>query len=202
MDSDAGSWNVKIKNSERRRKKKMEKYVLTGGPGVGKSTLLKELAKYPEICTIDEVAAYIIQAEEKKGSRCLPWIDRDAFQLKVLETQLEWEREIPESIEKAILDRGIPDGLAYYRHDKITPPGKLVKAAREADYTGIFLLSDLIIYQNTSVRREDEEEARKIHSMIRQTYKELGYKLIPIPLGSVEERTKMILNHIDFKRRR
>ena len=72
-----------------------KKYALTGGPSSGKSTLLKELQSRGIYC-MKEVAEYIINGELERGGDILPWINRDAFQKKLLETQLEWEREIPQ----------------------------------------------------------------------------------------------------------
>ena len=83
------------------------KYALTGGPGTGKSTLLAELQK-KGFYIMKEVAEYLIQREIR------PENGRDIFQKKLLETQLEWEREIPKEREIIFQDRGIPDGIAYY----------------------------------------------------------------------------------------
>jgi len=62
------------------------KYILTGGPGVGKSTLLERISE-KGIYTIKEVASYIIEREIKKDSEILPWKNKDLFQKTLLKTQ-------------------------------------------------------------------------------------------------------------------
>ncbi|MBI5148830.1 ATP-binding protein [Candidatus Pacearchaeota archaeon] len=197
----------------------VKKFVLTGGPGVGKSTLLKVLAD-KGLYTIAEVATYIIENELEKNpkSEILPWKNKDAFQRKVLETQLEWEATpeklnaettlirgedgrarkaslLEKEIETVIQDRGIADGIAYYLIDGQEAPGELLEAARNAGYAGIFLLEP-VTYKQTKVRREDPETARKLHEKIREVYESLGYKPISIPALNPEERAEMILNII------
>jgi predicted ATPase len=177
------------------------KYALTGGPGTGKSTLLTELQRRG-IYTMKEVAEYIIERELKKENGMLPWTNRDGFQKKLLETQLEWEREIPKEIEISFQDRGIADGIAFYRLDGLKPPKELIQAARNANYAGVFLLDPHQNYQNTEIRRESQETALKIHKEIAQAYEELGYNIIRIPASSLDYRAEHILDLINFKPKR
>lgn len=167
-------------------------YVLTGGPGTGKSTLLEEIRK-AKIYAMEEVATYLIRSELEKGGDCLPWKNREAFQKRVLKTQREWAREIPEGIETAFSDRGIPDGIAYCLVDGITPPEGLVEAARDIRYAGVFLLEPLENFQNTEVRREDKAKAKEIHEAIAKVYESLGYTLHRIPEAPVEKRLELVL---------
>ncbi len=168
------------------------KIVLTGGPGTGKSTTL-ELLKAKGYYTLGEVATWIIGIESKKQDGKLPWTDKDAFQKTVLETQLEWENQIPKEVETAFLDRGLPDGLAYYRVDGLKPPRELEQAAKKAEYNKIFLIEPLSRFERTEVRRENTETARKLHQEIEKVYRELGYNPIRIPEATPEERVRLIL---------
>ncbi len=174
-----------------------KKYALTGGPSSGKSTLLKEIQSRGIYC-MKEVAEYIINGELERGGDILPWTNRDAFQKKLLETQLEWEREIPMERKISFQDRGIADGIAYYRLDGLMIPRRLQEAARNACYEKVFLLNPLP-YQKTEVRREDPETAKIIHREIERAYTELGYDLIRIPAAPLNYRTELILDLIDFR---
>lgn len=175
-----------------------KKYALIGGPGTGKSTLLAELQKRG-IYAMKEVAEYLIERELRKENGILPWKNRDGFQKKLLETQLKWEREIPREIKISFQDRGIADGIAYYRIDNLEPPKELLEAARNANYETIFLLDPLKNYKQTEIRHEDKEKALRIHNEIRKAYEELGYKTIRIPAGSLEFRIELILDLIKFE---
>jgi predicted ATPase len=172
-----------------------QKYILTGGPGVGKTTLTEELRKQG-FYSNGEVATYIIEIEMRKNSDILPWKNKDAFQKEVLRTQKDWEKEIPENIETAFLDRGIADGIAYYRIAGMEAPKELMDAAKEAGYEKVFILEPLETYENTKVRREDEETAKKLHTELEKVYRELGYEVVKIPKGTVKERVSRILESI------
>lgn len=197
-------------------KQEIKKYVLTGGPGVGKSTLLEILGKQG-VYTIAEVATYIIERESARNSEILPWKNKAAFQKAVLETQIKWEatparlneettrilengqyRKVKtreQDIETIVQDRGIPDGIAYYLIDGLEAPTELLEAAKKANYTGIFIL-DPVPYKNTTTRREDPETAKKLHEKIREVYESLGYKPITIPATSPEKRAELIMKII------
>ena len=173
------------------------KFVLTGGPGTGKSTLLSTLQQRG-IYTMKEAAEYIIERELRREGKILPWVNRDLFQKKLLETQLQWEREIPSEIEISFQDRGIADAIAYYRIDSLQPPKEIVRAAKDANYERVFILDPLNTYQRTEIRRESPERAREIHRQIARAYEELGYNLTRIPAASLNFRTELILDLIEF----
>jgi predicted ATPase len=173
----------------------MKKYVLTGGPSAGKTAIL-QLAARPGIYTIGEVSTYVIGLERLHGGSALPWTDRDAFQKKVLKTQLEWENEIPAGVEKVILDRGVPDGIAYYLMDGLEPPKELLDAAKAAKYDGIFIVEQLDSYEKTDMRREGRELANALHRRAHEVYESLGYKPISVPVMPRQERADWVLGQM------
>lgn len=61
-------------------------YVITGGPGSGKSTLVEALAA-SGIPSMPEAGRAIIQDQVAIGGDALPWSDRHAF----AELMLSWE---------------------------------------------------------------------------------------------------------------
>ena len=171
------------------------KYLLTGGPGVGKTTLLEGISKM-KIYTLKEVASTIIEAELARGGECLPWIKRDEFQKRVLETQLLWEQQIPLEVAFSFQDRGTPDGIAYYLLDGLAPPQALLEAAQRSDYTGVFLLDPLATYQNTQIRREDQEQGQKLHQKIGEVYQNLGYSIKRLVAAPIEERLHSLFDSV------
>ena len=180
-----------------RRRGMTRKYVLTGGPGTGKSTLLAELQKRG-VYAIKEVAEYLIEKELKGNGKILPWNNRERFQRNVLETQIIWEKEIPSEIKVSCSDRGIPDGIAFYRLDGIRPPEEIIGSAQNTDYKEIFILDPLSEYQKTRIRREDIRMAKRIHETLNEVYKELGYRPIRIYDESLEDRIERVLDIINL----
>jgi predicted ATPase len=61
-------------------------FVITGGPGSGKSTLIDTLAEHG-ICTMPEAGRAIIQDQVAIGGEALLWSDRLAF----AELMLSWD---------------------------------------------------------------------------------------------------------------
>jgi predicted ATPase len=145
--------------------------------------------------TVQEVARYVIDEQLEQKGGVLPWVNKEAFEQRVLATQLDWEKSIPQGID-AILDRGLPDIVAYYKEDGSNVPEQYLKPAREANYRKVFLLEPLPVYKNDNSRREDPEKAKRLHELIINTYKELNYELISIPAIGAEERKNLILKYM------
>jgi predicted ATPase len=171
------------------------KYAVTGAPGAGKSTLLKHLSNAGHY-TINEVAQYVKEIRATQG-RPTAEEDRVGFQNEILQTQLNWESEIPKGIEAAFIDRGIPDGLAYYLIDARTPPRNLLDASKNANYKRVFFLEPGKIYVNTAVRPESYERAQELGRVTLQVYESLGYNVTKVPHLAKELQMRMILNIVE-----
>lgn len=171
----------KIKKAQLARK-----YVLTGGPGVGKTSLLKKL-KDRGFNVVPEVATALIEQSINQG---LPNPAHSAtvaeFQHQIWSTQLHLESELPEN-QIAFLDRGLLDNLAYYELHGITPPQDLYIAAQSINYKNVFILDFLDTFQNTAVRKENLQLAKQLHTIITEKYTSFGYSLINIPTFSHDE---------------
>lgn len=169
-----------------------KKYVLTGGPGVGKSTLI-ELLEARGYLTILETARMIIETEQIKNSDVVPWKNLQKFQNRVAEIQLQKETGLGEG--EIFLDRGIIDGYAYCKLGNIAAPGILVDNAR-GRYDKVFLLAPLPGYENDPVRKEKKKLQAVLHAMIEDAYREFGYDLISVPVLPIHERVEFILDAI------
>jgi predicted ATPase len=168
-----------------------QKYALTGGPGSGKSSIMLELELRGEY-TIREAAEDIIKRSQADGDRS-PW-EKPDFQKRILNLQLLRERRIPQTLERAFLDRGISDGLAYAQKGSETYKEILENTPR---YAGIFLIENLGSTDTNRVRREDQEAALEIEAKLKEIYLWQSYKVITIPPASVKERADLILGAIE-----
>jgi predicted ATPase len=166
-------------------------YAVSGAPSSGKTTTVRLLAARG-YRTTEEQARAIITEEIAKG-RTLEEV-RGAgewFQEVILERQLALEAQLPLD-ETVFLDRGTPDGLAYERFLKLQPNPALAAAAQRSPYRRVFLLEPLDFAADHG-RIEDSETQANLHHAIRDTYVELGFDVVDVPVLAPEERVDFIL---------
>lgn len=168
------------------------KIALTGAPGSGKSSIIKELEYTWKERTIAEAAEDIIKYLQAKGNP-RPWELPD-FQDRILKLQLQRESQIENLEERVFIDRGILDGLAYYQIQGKTPSEEMKKAIEDIKgrYKKVFLIELGDNCQKTEVRREDIEQAKTLQELQYKNYTQAGYKVERIPYLGIEERAKLI----------
>jgi len=169
------------------------KYIITGGPCTGKTTMIDELRKKKFECVL-EAPRIIIEHEQKKKKGVLPWTDLKKFQKYVIREQLRLERTIKKT--PVFLDRGLPDVLGYSNLANINLGEKILHRIKKANYTKVFFLEQLDIFHTDDVRKESKEEADKIHEAIFEAYENLGFEIIKVPSLPVKERVEFILEKI------
>lgn len=157
---------------------------ITGGPCCGKTTLLNSLfAKSYQ--TVPEAARMVIEEEQRRGSNCVPWMDLYGFQEKAAERILELEHSFNDSL--LFCDRGIVDGHGYAANGKVPTPN-LVRDFGVQRYNSVFILDPIPQYKVDESRKENPNEAKKIHQAIFNAYKSFGYKPIIVPVMALEKR--------------
>lgn len=170
-------------------------YVLTGGPGSGKTTTVNLIGRRGYKTTIEHARHYI--DTQMQTGRTVEEIRRhqEVFQMGVLEMQIEQE-SILDPGETIFLDRALPDALAYYYFLGLTPNEKLIKALQLYQYKKVFVLECLPFIQDYA-RKEDEEAQKKIHQYIIKVYDELNQSLVFVPVLPPEKRVDLILANLD-----
>jgi predicted ATPase len=169
-------------------------FVITGGPGSGKSTLIEAL-KTHGIYTMPEAGRAIIQDQVAIGGDALPWSDRPAF----AELMLSWEMRSYRAALKlngpVAFDRGVPDVLGYLRVNGLAIPAHMDRAARIFRYHSRVFISPpwREIFALDAERKQTFEEAQATYDAMTETYSALGYDLIKLPLDSVEKRAQFVL---------
>ncbi|GET33413.1 ATPase [Prolixibacter bellariivorans] len=171
-------------------------YVLTGGPGFGKTALAEKLAlKGYQIGP--EIARVLIDEQLKKGGEILPWRNSREFERRVMESRIRFIQQIPDK-EIAFADRGLPDQVAFslYKGKPVSEP--LAAAVKNHRYAETVFITPpwREIYTEDDIRKETFEEACRIHDWIVKAYREAGYHLVEIPKGSVDERVKFIADFV------
>lgn len=168
------------------------KVVITGPPSSGKTSVLKALeAKgYP---VVPEVARQVIQKERKRNSEVLPWKDLNAFSKAVIEQQIVNHQSAKAKL--YFFDRGLPDGAAYYPKENSLDLYKEPAAQYRYHELVFFCPFWEEIYENDEDRTETKVRAKELDQRLREEYVRFGYKILDLPMDSVEERVNFILQH-------
>lgn len=87
-------------------------FVITGGPGSGKSTLIDALSKHG-LRYMPEAGRAIIQDQVAIAGPALPWADRLLFAEMMLGWELRSYREAQGHGGTVFFDRGLPDVIGY-----------------------------------------------------------------------------------------
>lgn len=172
-------------------------FVITGGPGSGKSSLIAALAA-EGVAAMPEAGRAIIQDQAAIGGDALPWADRAAFAAQMLGWELRSHREARELAGPVLLDRGIPDVTGYLRLCGLPVPAHAVRAAEAFRYNRTVFIAPHWpeIYAQDAERKQDAAEALATHGMMAEVYAELGYELVALPLVPVASRTRFVMEWI------
>lgn len=108
-------------------------FVLTGGPGSGKTTLIEAL-RQAGFATSVEAGRGIIRDQSAIGGTALPWSDRALFAELMLSWEMRSYRAAAELAGPVFFDRGVPDTIGYLRLCGLPVPGHLTSAAMEFRY--------------------------------------------------------------------
>lgn len=173
-----------------------KKYIITGGPGSGKSTLVGGLENAGYACSA-EISRKTIVAEVAKGSECLPWLDILCFSNKVIaQMVIAWRLSATDTL--TFFDRGMPDVIAYLKIAGLPIPCVYEDHMISHPYQKqVFILPPWReIYVNDNERWQSFDEASSIYLAIRETYLSLGYELIEVPKLAEAERLAYVLGFI------
>lgn len=176
----------------------MNFYVITGGPGSGKSTLIEALRERGYVC-IEEAGRQIIQDQLRVGGDALPWANIVRFKELMLEHALKTYEEAKRIKGPVFFDRGVVDLIGYDALTNAKSTEKLLLAVKKLRYNAkVFIAPPWeAIYCNDAERKQTFDEAIATYNCIKKAYLDEGYEVIELPLKSVEERIEFIINTID-----
>lgn len=170
-------------------------FVITGGPGTGKTTLLNALEAKQFPC-IPEVAREIIREQLDSGGDAVPWQNKTAYTQRMLEASIRdyLQAEDKYATENVVLfDRGIPDTLCYAAMIGLEIPETPELVSRYRYHHNVFLLPPWPeIYHTDAERKQTWEEAVFTYNMMKATYSKFGYRVVEVPKADVDERAAFL----------
>ena len=172
------------------------KYIITGAPGTGKTTIINALIKKGYSCA-EEISRELIAEQLSIGGDILPWKNQIAFENHIANLRKEQYLNCSEK-ENYFFDRSSIDCIAYLKANKLEITNEISQITKECIFNKQVFITPLWeeIYINDGERIEDIKSALNIENSIIKTYKSLGYNLITVPKLSVKERVSFIISKI------
>lgn len=174
-------------------------YIITGGPGVGKTTLINELKERGHRC-VPEAAREIIKKQSSCGGDALPWGDTKRYSRLMLKECVNDFINLSNSDRLYFFDRGIPDTYGYELLMNFDFDPELTSAVEQYRYNpNVFILPPWIeIYHTDNERKQDFNIAVETYNIMLQAYRKSGYNPIIVPRLTVEERADFVLYNCDL----
>lgn len=169
-------------------------FVITGGPGSGKTSLINALNRRG-YRSMPEAGRAIIQDQIKIGGTSLPWANRLMFAELMLGWELRSWYEAMVLDGPVLMDRGIPDVIGYLTLCGLPVPDHAETAASLYSYNKRVFLAPYwdTIFAQDAERKQDRQEAEATGFAMAEVYMWLGYELIELPLTGLEERADFMV---------
>lgn len=183
-------------------KSKNNFYVLTGGPSVGKTSLLEELQKRGYE-TVPEIARELIKEQQETNGNALPWNDKRLYQEMMFKRSIESfqkrSKELKHHQTPVLFDRSFLDAICYAHLIQVEISQQMHAYAENWRYNKhVFILPPWQeIYETDNERKQDWNEAVLTFEKMSETYQRYGYNLIELPKVPVNERADIVSGFID-----
>jgi predicted ATPase len=169
------------------------KFIITGGPGFGKTSIVEGLAK-SGFATVPEAAIEVIRENIDTDQSVMPWADRLAFDRLVI-GKLKRSYESVKPGQLAFFDRGFPDLIGWRRFSGL----RFTDVSREItlhpyERRFFFVPAWPEIYRTTDERPYSLDEAIRAGDLLLESYRRLRYDPIVVPTGSVGRRVEFVLD--------
>ncbi|MGV9310604.1 AAA family ATPase [Streptomyces sp. NPDC003691] len=172
----------------------MRRYVLTGTPGSGKTSILRGLAALGHD-TVEEAATEVIARAQARGEP-EPWT-RASFIDEITDRQRRARTETSATGPVRVFDRSpvCTHALAVFLGLPVSPAlaAELDRITSSGSYERqVLFIRNLGFCERTAARRITFEEALAFERIHEQSYRTFGYELIDIPAAELTRRVDMV----------
>lgn len=180
----------------------MKRFILTGTPGSGKTSLIRDLEKHCHSVIHESATDVIAQAQSKGIAR--PWEESD-FTDNIIHMQKA--RQINAIGELQFYDRSpfctyaLEKYLSQWKCVEFIPSLVLLAEINRCLETSIydrnvFFFDNLGFIEHTDARKITYEDALIFEQVHLDVYHQFGFKIIMVPKGTIAERYEFVMNKI------
>ncbi|GAA2364336.1 AAA family ATPase [Dactylosporangium salmoneum] len=164
------------------------RYVLTGAPGAGKTTIAAALRRRGHVVVAEAATDVIGQTPQLEA-------DSAAFLDRIVAVQRE--RQLAATGALQVFDRSPVCTLALAAYLGVAPPRDLAREAeriaRERTYERRVLFVRLMGFITlTAARRISLAESERFERIHAEVYRDLGYELVDVPPAPLEHRVARV----------
>jgi predicted ATPase len=173
----------------------MQRYILTGAPGAGKTVLIRALERAGH-AVVEEAATDVIALVTGQGV-AEHW-NEPSFIEEIVALQIRRQRRAEAWADEIVFfDRSPICTWALCEYADRAPPASLVdemqRIEREETYQRrVFFVRNLGFVTPTEARRISFEDTLRFEAIHAEVYLRFGYELVDVPAAPVAERLEMV----------
>ena len=173
----------------------MQRYIITGAPGAGKTTILAALQERG-YAVVDEAATDVVAREQALGRDDAEHYSSFVDAITLLQRQRQ-EEPTPAATRVQVFDRSpiCTLALAHYLGQPVTPvlAGEVDRVVAERIYQPrVFFVHLLGFITPTPVRRITLAQSVGFERFHERAYRDHGFQLVDVPAGAAEHRVRLI----------
>jgi predicted ATPase len=170
-------------------------WILTGAPGSGKTAILDELRA--SMRCVDEPARRVLAEQRASEGKGTPEREAARFVQLLLELAVADHDQAQRAGGVVLFDRGVPDCIAYATYLAVDPGMSVAASDRYRYHDEVLILEPRKeIYATDDERTMSFDQTVTFHDALIAAYDRAGYRLVPVPRGTVERRVDFVRKHI------